>query len=171
MACIPFFFEHFIDQGRGGGLAVASRHPDYPGRAVFKEYLHFACNLHALLCLSRKLGQIKPKARGFENPVAVQMIQVVFPQMKFHPQSTQFFIYLAQFFFCLFITGSHSGVMLAQDFDQRCVAYADTDHTHFFPRYLPIKRIDLLIHCFNSQILKKCFLSDSNRHKIEGFQI
>ena len=152
----PLRRQQLGDNGCGGSLSVGAGHGQNRAGADLKKRLHFRGDDAAPCHGGGQLRHIRPQARGAEDDILVNVLQIILPQLQLAALRGQFCAQLAQTL--LFIPGGHGHALFQQLFDEGPVRYADADDTHRFPPQrgqICFKiHITLLIYCsfyiFNS---------------------
>ena len=127
----PLRRQQLGDNGCGGSLSIGAGHGQNRAGADLKKRLHFRGDDAAPCRGGGQLRHIRPQARGAEDDILVNVLQIILPQLQLAALRGQFCAQLAQTL--LFIPGGHGHALFQQLFDEGPVRYADADDTHRFP--------------------------------------
>ena len=83
---LPRRAQHFGDDARRGGLAVAARHADDRTWADLEKDLHFRRHDAAARFRLEQRRNVRPHARRAENDVRAQIIEVAFAKLQVRAQ-------------------------------------------------------------------------------------
>ena len=129
---LPRRAQHFGDDARRGGLAVAARHADDRTWADLEKDLHFRRHDAAARFRLEQRRNVRPHARRAENDVRAQIIEVAFAKLQVRAQRFKLLRALAEVFAALFVAGDDLHTVSAQKLDERRVAHADAEHCRCF---------------------------------------
>ena len=129
---LPCRAQHFGDDARRGGLAIAARHTDDRAGADLEKDLHLRRHDAAARFRLEQRRNVRPHTRRAEDDVRAQIVEVAFAKMELRAQRFQLLRALAQVLAALFVAGDDLHAVSAQKLDERRVAHADAEHCRCF---------------------------------------